>query len=834
MMKAKKEQRKINLLVVEDDDVDREKIVRLLGKTRLHLQIFTAETAEAAMHIMHTEHLQCAIVDYRLRDTQGSDLAKSLVAVSGDPFPVIMISGNGDEKLVAKVMREGVYDYLTKRSLTWEILQKTLEKALHWAATEVTSAAMSERLLHLVEGMPQLAWTCLPDGRCDFLNRRWCEYTGAGPDEQLDFGWLQYVHPEDRERMASTWLNVVKVGTDLLIYVRLRRADGEYRWFDTRAIAQRDVSGKIVRWLGSNTDITEFELTRQALADSEQKFHAAFDYAPIGMALVSLDGKILQANATLKKMLGYECQDLNRRQQILEGTSIRQHTAPEDTSFEQEKLRELRRLKLDSIQFEKSFLKRDNSLVHTMTSVAVLRPTNSSPCYLYQAYDLSERKRYEAKLIQLANQDPLTGLGNRAKLQEELEAAIHNAKRLGTQFAVFFIDLDNFKQINDSLGHEAGDQLLKVVALRLQKCLRKFDSVTRLGGDEFVVVLQDINKLDAVAKVAELLLLKIKAPIQLEAARVHIAMSLGMALYPSHGDDAKTLLRNADTALYDAKSRGRGCYQVYRAEMTHSANSRLILDSDLRNAIAQQQFEVYYQPVVNLVSGKIECVEALLRWNHPQRGLVLPDDFIPYAQECGLICQIGDWVLNEACQKAVDWNAKGFDVAVSVNVSVRQFHEKNLKQVVERALSLSRLPANKLILEITEQMFLEDTENNLDQVCALKAKGIRMSLDDFGTGYSSLSYIIRFAPDFIKIDRSFVYRIGEAKEHDEMVAAIVGLSKVIPMKIVAEGVETHKQQGFLQGHHCDFVQGFYYSHPVPIEPLMKVLQQDQACARSMH
>jgi diguanylate cyclase (GGDEF)-like protein/PAS domain S-box-containing protein len=634
----------------------------------------------------------------------------------------------------------------------------------------------------------------------------------------LVYDWLQQVHPDDHQQLMQDWQKAVDSGTEMYSVFRIRRHDGEYRWFDTRAIPQKNEQGKIIRWLGSNTDITDIEMTRQALANSEQLFHTAFDYAPLGMVMVNINGTIIQANPALRQLLGYEC-DL--QPSPMPGLLELIHS--EDVDVTQFQLEKLRNEKLAFAQYETRLLAKAGHSVPVLISMAFINKFAENPCYLLQIYDLSERKRYESQLIKLAHYDPLTGLGNRAKLQQEIDFLIQKSRRSSAPFGVLFGDLDHFKQINDGLGHEAGDQLLKTVARRLQRTLRHEDSICRLGGDEFVVLLQDVTKFEAAVTVAEKLIRKISKPIRLGTNKVHVGMSFGIALYPTDGDDARTLLRNADSALYDAKAKGRGCYQLYRKELTEYVHHRLRMDSDLRKAISNNEFELYYQPIIDLQTREISSVEALLRWRHPTRGMVSPDEFIPYAQESGLIIPIGGWVIRQACAQAVEWQRAGFPLSVSINISVRQFAQNNLPDLFLQALEESRLPAEKLIVEITEQMFLENTENNLKQISELKNIGIRISLDDFGVGYSSLSYIVRFAPHYLKIDRSFVSRINEAKEHDEMVNAIIGLSKIIPMKIVGEGIEEELQRDFLASGGCDLGQGYLFSRPLPQEKLLALL-----------
>jgi len=814
----------IKIMLIDDDDVDREKILRLLQRIPLNLDIREGSSARDALLLINDQIFQCAILDYRLKDALGLDLVESIRQHNPNPIPIIMVSGNSDERVVANVMREGVFDYLPKRDLAADQLYQTLTKGITWAERETQIKAQRMRLSHLTEGLPQMVWTCRADGNCDYLNRRWCEYTGANEKSQLGQGWIEYLHPEDREEFMRRWKHCLAQGEDLQINLRVMRNDGEYRWFDTRAVTQRNESGDIVRWLGSNTDITEIEMTRQALVRSENRFHAAFDYAPLGMALINLNGEILQANASLHLLLGYELDNINDPN-ILGGANMAGISHPDDLSLEKSRLRELQTHKVPYVQFEKRLLGRDLHIVPTQVSVALINSDAYPPCYLYQFYDLSERKRYEDRLIQLAHYDSLTGLGNRAKLLEELDYLIQKSARAATPFAVLFGDLDHFKPINDGLGHEAGDLLLRIVARRLQKALRRGDSVARLGGDEFVVIMQDVSKFEAVVTVAEKLIQRIKRPIRLGGNVVHVGISFGIALYPTDGEDSHTLLRNADSALYEAKKKGRGCHQLYRRELTEYVHNRLMLDADIRNALQRDEFELHYQPVINITNQRIESVEALIRWNHPTRGLVPPDEFIGYAQESGLITRIGEWVIKAACRRLAFWRSLGYYTAVAVNISARQFLHNNLLELIKQALAEHQLSPEQLILEITEQMFLEHTEDNIRQINELKAAGLRISLDDFGTGFSSLSYIIRFAPHYLKIDRSFTRLIGTGEEHDAMVKAIIGLNQIMPMRVVAEGVETAEQEDFLRARGCQLCQGYHYFRPLRADALVPLFDR---------
>ncbi len=815
----------LSVLVVDDDDVDREKIMRLLHKTNYKINIIESSSTASALQLMEKQQFNCAILDYQLKDGLGSELISAIQQHNSTPIPIIMISGNTDERIVADVIRDGVFDYLPKRNLQTAQLEQALGASLNWAENERILKEERARFYQLAEGLPHLVWTCRPDGSCDFLNRRWCEFTGISQEKQLGFTWSDQVHPDDREALLTAWQRSVTTQEDLFVKFRIRNYKGEYHWFDTRATPQRDEKGTIIRWLGSNTDINEFELTRQALARSEQRFHAAFDYAPLGMALVDLQGNILQVNSSLEELLGY-AKNADERTSPLLQKNIRDLSSPDAAQLEQVQLNRLTNEDIPFVQYETHYIAQDGHAIYSLVSVAFINKYEDSPCYLFQIHDLSERKRHEEQLIKLAHYDPLTGLGNRAKLHEDIAFLIQKSNRSSAPFAVLFGDLDHFKQINDGLGHEAGDQLLKTIARRLFKALRKEDTVARLGGDEFVILLHDVNKFEAVVTVAEKLLQKINKPIRLGNNKVHVGMSFGIALYPTDGDNAKMLLRNADSALYDAKAKGRGCYQLYRKELTEYVHNRLLLDADLRNAIHNHELELYYQPVIHLATQDIVSVEALIRWHHPHRGMVPPDEFIPYAQESGLINSIGEWVIEEACRQTAQWQGMGYDISVAVNVSARQFQQQNLVSMIQESLKKYSLHSNHFIVEITEQMFLENTADNLKQISELKAMGVQISLDDFGTGFSSLSYIVRFSPDYLKIDRSFINKIGTANEHNEMVSAIIGLNKIRPMKIVAEGVETEEQRNYLNAHNCDCAQGYFFERPMPFDKLLTYLAEN--------
>jgi diguanylate cyclase (GGDEF)-like protein/PAS domain S-box-containing protein len=434
--------------------------------------------------------------------------------------------------------------------------------------------------------------------------------------------------------------------------------------------------------------------------------------------------------------------------------------------------------------------------------------------------EIGERKQAEERAQHLADHDVLTGLPNRRLLEDRLTQALALSYRNRRQTAVMFVDLDRFKTINDSLGHATGDALLKEVARRLVHELRGVDTICRLGGDEFVIVLPEIKRAADAAHVAQKLAESVERPIALDGRELHVTPSIGIAVFPDDGRDAATLIRNADAAMYHAKEMGRANHQFFTDQMNLAASRRLTLENDLRRALQKGELSVHYQPIIELKAGCTVAHEALLRWQHPDRGLVLPSEFVQLAEDTGLILGIGEWVLREACRWATFIGAER-GLTVSVNLSARQFHDPKLAKLVAQALEESGLPPRLLELEITESTLMQHTEVTLATLGKLKRLGISLSVDDFGTGYSSLAYLKRFPVDKLKIDRSFVADLPGDKDAQAIIAAIVGLARALGLQVVAEGVETESQMEFLQRCGCDFIQGFLAGRPLDADTAAK-------------
>jgi diguanylate cyclase (GGDEF)-like protein len=437
--------------------------------------------------------------------------------------------------------------------------------------------------------------------------------------------------------------------------------------------------------------------------------------------------------------------------------------------------------------------------------------------------DLSRFKQYEARLDYLAHYDALTDLPNRASFQLRLQNALARAEQSNSRISLLIINLDQFKTINDTLGHGIGDSLLKQIARRLQEHLRKADLLARFGGDEFAIMIEDLPTVQAAAEVAEQLRQALERPFDCEHNELFVSGSIGIACFPEDGNDAATLLKNADAAMHQAKQEGRNTHRFFSAQINAHSQEYLQLANNLRYALERRQLHLHYQPCIDLNSNRIVSVEALLRWQHPELGNISPAKFIPIAESTGLIAPIGKWVLEEACRQAKQWQNRGYDLRMAVNLSARQFRDADLLCMVEEILQNNALDARSLELEITESMLMENPELARKTLQCLSELGVTIAIDDFGTGYSSLSYLKEFIFNFIKIDQSFVSKLPEDRNDAVITRTIIAMAKNLQIQVIAEGVETEAQRNFLQEYGCDEGQGYLFSKPLPADRLEALL-----------
>jgi diguanylate cyclase (GGDEF)-like protein/PAS domain S-box-containing protein len=559
----------------------------------------------------------------------------------------------------------------------------------------------------------------------------------------------------------------------------------------------------------------------EALRSSEEKFRSAFDYATIGMAIVSPDGRWLQVNHSLCDIIGYTEAELL-------ASTFQQIAHAEDLANVHENLGHLIEGRINSYQTEQRYVHKAGREVWVHLGASVVHDTQGrSPHLIFQIQDITDRKRAEEQLLHDAFHDALTGLPNRALFMDHAKMAIHRSRRNeGRLFAALFLDLDRFKVINDSLGHMIGDQLLVGIARRLETCLRPGDTVARLGGDEFTILLEDLLDKEDAVEVAERVQDIVSQPFNIGGHEVFTTASIGIAPSTIGYDHADDLLRDADTAMYRAKMLGKKRHVMFDKAMHERAVKLLQLEIDLRRAVDRQEFFLNYQPIISLATGEISGFEALIRWQHPERGLVPPDEFISVAEETGLIIPIGQWVLRVACQQMQEWRGQitdGRPLTMCVNLSGKQFSQPELTEQVAAILRETGLPSSCLKLEITESMVMENIDTAIGMLTQLRALGVELAIDDFGTGYSSLSYLHRFPINTLKIDRSFVSRMLDNNENEEIVRTIVTLARSLEMNVVAEGVETTGQLEQLRSLGCDFGQGYLFSKPLPTADAFQLL-----------
>jgi diguanylate cyclase (GGDEF)-like protein/PAS domain S-box-containing protein len=663
-----------------------------------------------------------------------------------------------------------------------------------------------ERFAKMIQATPAATTvTRYEDGTFLEANQAALETFGRSREEMIGKTALSlgaWPNPEDRAALMRS----MQAGEPVYLRpVTIQRPSGERR--DLLVSAAWVEIEQQKQMLMSAVDITDVHRTEEMLRRSEERFEKIFQSSPDAIVISRLsDGRYLEVNQRWLELFGYERSEAVGRTAFDLGIWVE----PAERARFVAEVRQRGTAK----DFETRFRKKSGAIIDALLAADVI-DIAGEPHLIVPILDITDRKRAEERIQQLATRDALTGLPNRLLLNDRLALAIGHAQRYGGSLALLFIDLDRFKYINDSLGHVIGDAFLRAVAERLSGIMRQGDTLARIGGDEFVVLLENIVAVeDAAGQVARKVLASFVAPFMVEGHSLSCSCSIGISVFPSDATDPQMLIRDADTAMYHVKDTGRGAYRYFSAEMNTRMQERLQVETGLRQAIAERQFEVMYQPKVNIASGEIVGFEALLRWRHPDWGLVPPSRFISVAEDTGLIVEIGRWVLAEVCRQLREWRDHGLSLRpVAVNLSVRQFTPALVDEIADSMSEFGVVPG-QIEVEITESLFMRNAEEVRTILKGLSRLGARVTIDDFGTGYSSLGYIRHFSVNALKIDRAFLSDFAASSQNVAIVRAVITMCRGLGIGVIAEGVETQEQLEILRKLHCDEYQGFLFSPPV--------------------
>jgi diguanylate cyclase (GGDEF)-like protein/PAS domain S-box-containing protein len=744
------------------------------------------------------------------------------------------------------VLGAGVLTSLLAALVAW-VMAHTQRRAVHLASRLSRAHRASEdRARTIMDGTADGILTMDTSGVIRSANRSAQRMFGYTEAELIGKPVRELASPESMEKIDRFYGDIRALDARELLGRQLElhavRKDGQrilLRY--TLSLVEIDDVPQIV-CLGA--DITHQREHEKKAREADNLRQAILSSAPFAIISTDTRGLITAVNPAAEQMLGWTAVEL-----VGHHTTAVLHDPAELESVARQISAELgetippglgvltvkaRRGLTEQREFH--YIRKDGHRVPALLTVSCLRDAEGQLTgYVGLALDISERKRTDEYIRHMALHDKLTGLPNRVLLQEHAEVAIARARRTLHAVGILLLDLDRFKHINDSLGHHVGDEVLQIVAKRLSDCVRSSDTVVRMGGDEFVVLLSDLNQGDEAQKIATKIMDVLAEDVVVGSHVLRITPSIGLACFPQHGGDLSTLLKHADAAMYHAKDMGRNNVQVFTPKLNERLTHRLELEADLSHAVERGELVLHYQPLVDARTGLISGVEALLRWRHPVRGLVSPADFIPLAEETGLILPIGEWVLRTACLqiKALS-DAIRTPLRLAVNLSPRQFTQPSLLEMVRHALDSARLMPEQLELEITEGVLMHDIDQTMHTLEALRDIGVHLAVDDFGTGFSSLSYLSRFPIHTLKVDRSFVRDIGQDKNNTAIASAVISMAHTLGLKVVAEGVETQAQREFLRERRCDELQGFLFSKPVPIEELGQRIEDVQAvCAVEM-
>jgi diguanylate cyclase (GGDEF)-like protein/PAS domain S-box-containing protein len=677
------------------------------------------------------------------------------------------------------------------------------------AALEVSEAELRHALDSLPYPMAYVDRTL----RYRYVNKMIERYSGKTKEELVDKDLVQVFDAERFAEIKPYWERALQ-GETVEVERIIRNVGGKDRWVLSRYTPRRDANGEVIGFYSCGIDIDELKLVEIELRHANSMLLSHFENTPLAVIEWDRDHNLMRWSPQAEKIFGWKFDELKRMGYDDWKLVYEDDEAQVREIYERLLSGEERR----TTSLNRNYRKDGRVIWCEWYNSSLVDEEGKVLSILSLGQDVTARVLAEERLQHLATHDALTGLPNRVMLQERLRQAIARARRSGQRVCALFIDLDRFKEVNDTLGHRIGDELLREMSVRLGRIVRESDLLVRLSGDEFMVVLEQVTDLDAPPLVAQKLLDEIREPSHIEGNEIYVSASIGISLFPDDGDDAETLMRNADLAMYRAKEAGKNTWQTFSADMAaHGAETRL-LENALRSAVARQEMELYYQPVLDMQTGAILGAEALLRWHHPTRGLLAPGEFIHLAEETGLVHDIGNWVLDSALAQLREWHANGHkELRVAINLSAGQFRAAHVAERIREKIRLSGCPADKIELEVTETSMLRDPEGVGHALAVLRDIGVRVAIDDFGTGYSSLSHLKRFPIDTLKVDRSFVTDVTTDAGDAAIVAAVIALGRTLDLDVIAEGVETEAQRTMLAQYGCNAYQGYLVSRPLPAQ-----------------
>ena len=817
-----------HVLLVEDDPDEARQIQAVLADDKeRNFSVDWVRHLGDALARLARGGIDALLVDLMLPDAQGLAVFDQLFAVAPDSV-ILILSAAADEGMARQAVQGGANDYLVKGHVDAHWLPRALQYLIERKASRDALRVSEARFRAISDASPLGIFVADIHGDCVYTNAAYQDISGLSFDQTLGTDWVTAIHPEDRERVLNDWLEAARGSETFQTEYRFLQEDGSIVWTRVNSAPMFDRSNPQGR-VKTVEDISERKAAEFKLRAFEETLFAERERAQvtldsIGDAVIStdLEGRLTYLNRVAEAMTGWPSAEAIG-QLLAEVFNIRDETTRQTAA--NPAMRAIRKNRAVGLAAHCVLVRRDGFECAIEDSAAPIHDSDGQPAgAVIVFHDASETRTMALKMSHLAQHDFLTGLPNRMLLTERLSRAMGLARRHRKQVGLLFLDLDYFKNVNDSLGHAIGDQLLQSVGERLSANVRTTDTVCRQGGDEFVILLAQIEHPDDATLIAEKLLAAFTPPHRIGEHELHITLSIGITVYPDDGVDLDAILQNADTAMYHAKSNGRNNFQFFKNDMNTRAVRRLQVENSIRRALGHDEFVLHYQPKIDLASGRITGAEALIRWQDPELGLIPPAQFITVAEECGLIVPIGHWALRETCRQVKAWFDAGLAVVpVAVNISAMEFGHRNFLEGVVEVLRETGLPPGLLELELTESVLMQDVEASAAVLTALKAMGLKLAIDDFGTGYSSLSYLKRFPIDTLKIDQSFVRDIVTNADDATIVSAVINMGHSLNLRMIAEGVETADQLDFLLARQCQEAQGYLFSRPLLADAFARLL-----------